>query len=567
MKYPKPKILMLDMPADSVNVLRAAGYNTSCGSFGPCWKVDANRNHSYVWTGGASHDFDLEEQEIIFAHIANPKPMAHAPAHTIENVRRPLWESNEDGVIDPRPLAMSLTRDALDTVFKHNGLAILFVDVKQIHHYHEQQYNQMTLAQTESNWSILSDLQWVDVDRCQGRELRYVTKHPLVRLLKPCETSTFYTCSLKPFASFTGEFFPIIGNKYEACVAAEFRFKDPDRLLLLLPQIGTLEEIIVPLLEEFCVQRKPQLFPLHQCSSWLHLPEYEIPNVIELSARIEQAKKRALEEELRLRGDIEKERAENQDWYTLLGGTDDDLVQAVIRALGVVGFSKVVDADKESRNSDPSASLKEDIQIHDDSPILVVDVKGVNGHPDDDEARQAEKHAKLRTIEWKRYDVQALTIINYQRNTPPHNRDKRGYRDEMIAYAVEMKFGLMSTWDLFNIVRNMKALSWPPEAVRPIFYRTGRINPIPEHYREIAQVVRTGFHFFGIVPSTSIRKGDHLAIENGDSFTEIKIGSIQVHHVEFDIASQGDECGIKALGAVVKVKKGAKVYAVSPHEA
>jgi translation elongation factor EF-1alpha len=103
--------------------------------------------------------------------------------------------------------------------------------------------------------------------------------------------------------------------------------------------------------------------------------------------------------------------------------------------------------------------------------------------------------------------------------------------------------------------------------VRPIFYRTGRINPIPEHYREIAQVVRTGFHFFGIVPSTSIRKGDHLAIENGDSFTEIKIGSIQVHHVEFDIASQGDECGIKALGAVVKVKKGAKVYAVSPHEA
>jgi hypothetical protein len=38
-KYPKPKVLLVDMPANSYDALRAAGFNVSEGSFGTPYAV------------------------------------------------------------------------------------------------------------------------------------------------------------------------------------------------------------------------------------------------------------------------------------------------------------------------------------------------------------------------------------------------------------------------------------------------------------------------------------------------------------------------------------------------
>src|SRR5262249_7467850 len=136
-----------------------------------------------------------------------------------------------------------------------------------------------------------------------------------------------------------------------------------------------------------------------------------------------------------IRNEIETLRNINADWYTLLRGSGDELVQAVIRSLRSLGFKSVLDIDEEEKKKGNDNGLREDIQIHDRRPILVVDVKGINGKPDDDESRQAEKHATMRMREWKTHDVQPLTIINHERHLPPHDRDQQAYRDEIVANA------------------------------------------------------------------------------------------------------------------------------------
>ena len=144
--------------------------------------------------------------------------------------------------------------------------------------------------------------------------------------------------------------------------------------------------------------------------------------------------------------------------------------QAVIKTLCILGFEKVVDVDKESRTSSSGGSLREDIQIKDESPILIVDVKGITGLPSDPEATQAHRHATMRMKEWERTDINCLTIINHQRNIPPLDRENNmPYRQELIDGASQMDLGLMTTWDLYRLLRSFLRNNWKPENIKPLF--------------------------------------------------------------------------------------------------
>lgn len=68
---------------------------------------------------------------------------------------------------------------------------------------------------------------------------------------------------------------------------------------------------------------------------------------------------------------------------------------------------------------------REDLRIYDDSPILLVEIKGISGFPRDAAALQVAKYLAPRMREWQRTDIQGLSIINHQRNLPGLDRDNK----------------------------------------------------------------------------------------------------------------------------------------------
>lgn len=231
------------------------------------------------------------------------------------------------------------------------------------------------------------------------------------------------------------------------------------------------------------------------------------------------------------------------------------------RILAGLGFKEVVDVDA---TGNPNA-LREDIQVHDRSPTLVIDVKGIQGKPEDSECQQAEKHALMRSREWKKTDVQALTIINAERHLPPLARTHEPFRIEMVENAKQTSSGLMTTWDVAVLFRNAKRLRWPQQAVFDVFYRTGRIQPVPSHYQSIGRVMKRWKSAIGIVPTLQVAVGSRVAFmpKSSMDWIELDVPSILIDDTASSIAEPGSNCGI-SVSPECLIKEGTELFLVVP---
>lgn len=564
-KYPKPKILLIDVDNGFAKVLRDAGYNVAVGTFGTPYRVRKSNNLHYV----SLSSFRLpnyEEQEIVIANILEPDPADSLPADEPGEGVKVSWQAGTTGLIDPRPLAMSFVRDASDKILSHGGIFIVFATAREGTTYcygttYDLRHGTYT-PQRCSNWDFLTELTYLSVEKHYGHEIMFEPGlQKLTEIFSRAQERAEYQCTLAPGFHQRDYWIPLAKNKYGEDVAGILFYKDSRGCIIVLPQMLVAHQFIVQLLENYCSQWNPALFPYLESNLWIHLPEYEIPRVVELRKEIETVRAEAEEKEKNLQAKIEALQKENADWYTLLRGTGDELVQAVIRTLKRLGFQKVIDVDVEAKR-EGNRDKREDIQVYDRSPVLIIEVKGVQGRPDDNESTQAVKHAMMRMREWNRTDVQPLTIINHQRHLPPRERDEKAFRDEIVENAKQMSLGLMTTWDLFRLLRNVEMLGWPPEVVRPVFYRIGRIEPIPEHYKEVAKIVKVWKHAFGIIPMVSISVGDRLAIEIDDNFLEFNIESLQVDDETVQMVPAGSKCGVEFHNDSKKIREGVRVFLV-----
>jgi hypothetical protein len=124
-RFPRPKILVIDAP-DVTPVLQQRGYAAVSGSFGQPVVVPPTAGYQPL-----NPTADLPgytEQEIVVADLAGPDPQepvgrsAEPPAPGV----RSLWVPTASGLVDPRPAAMLGVRDAMDRIYSHGGVFILF---------------------------------------------------------------------------------------------------------------------------------------------------------------------------------------------------------------------------------------------------------------------------------------------------------------------------------------------------------------------------------------------------------------------------------------------------------
>jgi len=564
-KHAKPKILALDLEDEVAEQLTKSGWNVTKGTFGRPYKVGKSSSFMPVIVKFSAPNYT--EQEIVIADLATGEP-ADGPEGEkhVPKSERDWWAKCNSGVIDPRPRSMLYLKESFDRILENGGVFVVFADdkVRQTLTFARDGYDGLyDHHDLEADvYSFIEDFQNLQVDGDHGTEMFPTYEDPVLGKLvaEHLPGGRFY-CVLQNRWNWTKDTFILAKNKYDAAVGVAHYHKN-GAAVIVLPQIARKPEFILRLFQECLPAIAPHLFPHIQKGLWTHRPEYELPRVMQLKAEQVAAEQRARAEVAELENRLQAERAANGWLHDLLTGTDTELVEAVKKALALLGFSKVVDVDEERDKE--GKSRREDLQIQDQSPTLIVDVKGVGGFPSDDEALQADKHAAIRMRELKRTDIVGLSIVNHQRHLPPFDRENTlPFRQELIDAALERTLGLMTAWDLYRIVRNFQKLGWRSEDVKPIFYRTGRVEAVPQHYKYLGTIAKAWTDKFGVViEQGELRAGDRVAVEFAIEFEEVAVDSIQVKDQKVELAKVGDPAGVLWPAGKPKLHEGQRVFCI-----
>jgi hypothetical protein len=167
--------------------------------------------------------------------------------------------------------------------------------------------------------------------------------------------------------------------------------------------------------------------------------------------------------------------------------------------------------------------------------------------------------------EWNRTDVQGLSIINHQRNIPALDRETP-FRDVVRDEAEAQDIGLLSTWELFKLLRGSHRWEWDERHLKPLFYRKGIIEGIPEHYEYVGKVERymqkEGNRIVGIRVEVEVNCEDRISFVLPTEFYEQDVESLQIDNADVETASKGDIVATTTGLTKEQAKAGLRVYRV-----
>lgn len=566
--HPKPKIILLDLPESTVGELQQQGLNVVIGTLGKPYKVQKGSGYVRLQSSGRYPNYT--EQEIVVVDLEAPEPANDPPQSDPPPESEPqLWAHAASGIVDPRPEAMVGLQEHSKRIYESGGAFIAFATPRQPlkFHYGRVRWRELELQDSceFDAWGLLPATWGISTSFDVGKEVTPISaRSELRRLLTEWLDRIEFNCTMSVHSRCEDKWEIIAANKYGEPVGLLSLNTENRGMILVLPQLADKDKFIARLFKDVLPHLAPHLFPDFEGAKWIHREEYECPAVLQL----EQQKRAVLHEMQQKLAAIEATvagTAAQERWMQdLLTGHDDLLVAAVHRALVNLGFTNVVDVDSER---DAKGQLRrEDLQICDRSPLLVVDIKGIGGYPADEECQQAHKHATVCMKSLNRTDVQSLTIINHQRSLPPLDRENRmPFRQVILDYADEIEMGLLTTWDLWRLVRSARHNGWRPEQVKPIFYRKGRIEPIPENYEYAGNVVKIWPErgTIGIVlAAKELKVGERVSFEFPTEFVEQQVSSLQVDGKPVSQTVASNNTGIQLEGGLPKLKEGMRVFRV-----
>ncbi len=124
------------------------------------------------------------------------------------------------------------------------------------------------------------------------------------------------------------------------------------------------------------------------------------------------------------------------------------------------------------------------------------------------------------------------------------------FRQEILDAAEEESIGLMTAWDLHRLTRSFIQNGWKHENIRDLFYQSGRIQPIPNHYEYVGTIERymkiDEINVIGVqIEKGTIRLGDRIAFELPVLFEEQICESMQFENADIEEAQVGMLVGIE----------------------
>jgi len=574
-KYPRPKILVIDAPAIT-SALQQRGYAARSGSFGQPIIVPKGAN--YLPLSSTAHLPGYTEQEIVVVDLVGPEPQKSSP----ELMEMPgpgvptVWVPTASGLVDPRPAVIWRVRDDLDRIYRHGGVFVLFAtrrfDPKcilnvldrfgELDGYRAQQLD-------ADNWSLLSELRWLSVTGDIGEEMD-VAPSGVARVLgiENYFNAGRFECVVKPYGSVANRWDTLATSKYGDPVAGII---SPDQekakgWIFVFPRVERRADLVTELVDRVLPLLTPRLFPHAEGSRWTRRSEYDIPRISALKDEIVKVEESTRIRVRELEEQIEAERGEYGFLHDLLTASGDELVRAVIRALNTVGFNDVRNVDTDAEAAGDTGPRREDLRIMDAALPVLVEVKGITGLPTEAMSLQVTKYLVPRIREWNRPDIHGLTIINHQRNVSALDRDhEHVFQADVISNAEQQGFTLLTTWDLFRLVRGFIANGWQHDDVAGLFVSDGRMRPIPANYELIGLVDEYWEKASALglrLESGELHVGDRIAYELPVDFIEEDVTSLQLDDHDVEAARTGDYVGLKTKLNKQQARKGVRAYRV-----
>lgn len=418
-KYPKPKILLIDLPADCIDSVKSGGFNASSGSFGSPYKVEMK--DVFLPLIGEPFLPNFTEQEIIFIDLTPPQTLENPKGEKKTSPgEEDYWTKCSLGIIDPRPKYIIMVRKYFDRIFDNGGMFVIFAQPRiqqelNLGHIVNGYLDIRSKISNRDNWSFLSILDKLIIDSDFGIEISVPNHdHQIFHFFRKNIKDAKYTATFNP-KYIEKSWIPLLSNKFEGSnkleVGGLIAPEDTKGRILILPQLSNKSEAIDTLLREVLPVISPHLFPHIEGARWVEKNEYELDSVLKYKAEKIKVQERAKKELKELDEKISEERNKLSFLHGIITKTDDDLVVDIKSCLELVEFKQVIDVDEQIKKQGTKASKQEDLQIHDKSPILLIEVKGLSRPPNESDTTQVVKYISRRRKEWNRFDVLGVSII------------------------------------------------------------------------------------------------------------------------------------------------------------
>lgn len=552
-RHQKPKILLVDLSANTQTSLIEEGFNIRSGSFGKRYRVKKSDNYYPVVADSILPNYT--EQEVIILDLTPTEIEDSFDESQLPARGHPQWLAKATwGIIDPRPRAMTQVRDDWYRIFKAGGLFVVFS---------QPRYRQNLIFASPpdrptdlpyDNWSFLPFFtdDYLHVEEDEGTESVVLESVDfLEHFLQAHQSELQFEAVFTPkFAERTYKsqkinFCPLMNNKYGDCISGIVYAEMPCKgQVLLLPQFKDKERITFELVTTVLPELSRRLFPDFQGDRWIHSDVYEHATVLEKRKAQCRINDEAKLKVLAIEAEIQEEMKRMAFLHGILTNTGDKLVTDVRLLLEYIGFQQVKQPEEEQ-----GTNKQEDLQIHDRTPTLLLEVKGISGMPTEKDTHQVTKYVLRRSREWDRRDVCGIFLVNHQRNIPALQRDHENvFTTQQINDAVENEMGLMTTWDLFRLVKGMIEWKWNSQDIQSVFYGKGRLPNLPSHYTMNGKIS----HFYHGASVISLEVGD-CGLRIGDvvgfllttGFYQETVTSIEVNKKPVPEATPGQRAGYK----------------------
>lgn len=571
-KYQKPKILLIDLPNELTNKLKSSGFNVSAGTFGSPYKVEVSDEYQPVIPNPNLPNFS--EQEIIIIDLTLPQILDSPAGKKITSEGEDDWWAKCSlGFIDPRPRVMSWVKKSFDRILNNGGVFVIFAQPRLYQNIYlaEKDFDQLKFGEVidEDNWSFLSILSnHLEIKEEYGFEI-FLQDQRLKEFyfIKEALKNTQFTVTIKFDYGYEKYFITILKNKYGDNIGGIFFQEESKGRIVILPQITKKSEVVVSLINEFLPTLSLHLFPDFKMFKWAENNEYELDTILNYKTEKIKVNQRAKEELEKIDKKILKEREKLGFLHGIITKSGDELVISVKKCLEFIGFKKVINVDEKIDSQEGSTSKQEDLQILDKSPILLLETKGLSGRPRESDTMQVYKYISRRMKELGKTDVRGISIINHQRNIPPLERDNRNvFTKQQIDDANSNDITLLTTWDLFLLIRGMIKWKWTPKVIQELFYQKGIISKFPINYKPIGKIVKYWKKLSVIevkIIDNKIRKGQRIGYVTNLGFLEEEVKSLEIKNRKVTGAIPGQIVGIKTMYSKDKLVKGTNVYIVA----
>ena len=571
---PSKSALLLDLPERMRDVVESMGFRVSAGSLGTPYRVEQGDSFVPVVP---NHDLptDWAENELVIIDLLPRTILDSAQGDKVTSPGEPDWWAKcSQGVIDPRPRTAVSIRDRTDRMYRHGTGFLIFMAPEVFGEFAMAsvgRYRNLDIhnALTAHPWSFLSLLHHnLDVTHETGNEVRIADGIDVVAdVFGPYVKGASYLSTLRwTYGAVREKSAVLLTNKFEEALGVVTNYDGEEGVIVLLPRFEEAAAVSEAVMQTLLPLFLPDLFPDRSAQVWLSQSPYEHTAIEEIAEEIEEVERHARQTVEGLRDRADQIRQERSFLHTLLVGSGDDLKDAVHQALVRIGCQRVIDVDRERERVEGKLPA-EDLRIEDRSPLLLVEVKGILGRPSDEDALQVTKYLAPRMKELGRTDIQGVSVINHERHRPPHDRNKENvFRELVLENASQQGIGLLTSWDLFRLVRNVEVNTWPQEAVLDILYSLGRLDVVPSHYAYVGSVVKwwPEAEAIGlIVEGASLVTGSSIAVEREVLFEELTVESLMIDSNPVDRVEREARVGVRVLEGLKEVSVGTRVFVIA----